>query len=35
VADDFERLIGHKPITFDQFTLDYAFAFRNEAKVAS
>ena len=28
-------LAGHKPITFDQFALDYAFAFREEAKVAS
>jgi uncharacterized protein YbjT (DUF2867 family) len=35
VTDDIERLTGHKPITFDQFALDYAFAFRDEAKVAS
>jgi uncharacterized protein YbjT (DUF2867 family) len=35
VGDDVERLTGHKPITFDQFALDYAFAFRDEAKVAS
>ena len=35
VTDDFERLTGHKPITFDQFALDYAFAFRDGAKVAS
>jgi len=32
VADDFERLTGRKPITFDQFALDYAFAFRDEAR---
>jgi uncharacterized protein YbjT (DUF2867 family) len=35
VTDDFERLTGHKPITFDQFALDYAFAFRDGAKVAT
>ena len=35
VTDDVERLTGRKPITFDQFARDYAFAFRNEAKVAS
>ena len=35
VEGDVERLTGHKPITFDQFALDYAFAFRDEAKVAS
>ena len=35
VEHDVERLTGHKPITFDQFALDYAFAFRDEAKVAS
>ena len=35
VTDDVERLIGHRPITFDQFARDYAFAFRDEAKVAS
>jgi uncharacterized protein YbjT (DUF2867 family) len=35
VADDFERLTGRKPIIFDQFALDYAFAFRDEARLAS
>ncbi len=35
VTDDVERLTGHRPITFDQFARDYAFAFRGEAKVAS
>jgi uncharacterized protein YbjT (DUF2867 family) len=35
VTDDIERLTRHKPITFDQFAHDYAFAFRDEAKVAS
>jgi len=35
VTDDVERLVGRKPITFDQFARDYAFAFRNEEKVAS
>jgi uncharacterized protein YbjT (DUF2867 family) len=35
VEHDIEQLTGHKPITFDQFALDYAFAFRDEAKVAS
>ncbi|MGA7927057.1 MAG: hypothetical protein WCA20_13830 [Candidatus Sulfotelmatobacter sp.] len=35
VTDDIERLTGHKPITVDQFAHDYAFAFRDEAKVAS
>jgi hypothetical protein len=35
VTDDIGRLTGHKAITFDQFALDYAFAFRDEAKVAS
>lgn len=35
VTDDIERLTGHKPITFDQFARDYAFAFQGEAKVAS
>ncbi len=34
-TDDIERLTGHKPITFDQFAHDYAFAFRDAAKVAS
>lgn len=35
VTDDFERLTGRKPITFDRFARDYAFAFQSEAKVAS
>jgi uncharacterized protein YbjT (DUF2867 family) len=35
VTDDVERLTGHKPITFDQFARDYAFAFQDEGKVAS
>jgi uncharacterized protein YbjT (DUF2867 family) len=35
VTGDVERLTGRKPITFDQFARDYAFAFRDEAKVAS
>ena len=35
VTDDVERLTGHKPISFDQFARDYAFAFQDEAKVAS
>ena len=35
VTDDIERLTGHRPITLDQFARDYAFAFRDEAKVAS
>jgi uncharacterized protein YbjT (DUF2867 family) len=35
VTDDVERLTGHKPISFDQFALDYAFAFRSEAEAAS
>ena len=35
VTDDVERLTGRKPVTFDQFARDYAFAFQNEAKVAS
>ncbi len=35
VTDDIERLTGRKPITFDQFAHDYAFAFRDDAKVAS
>lgn len=35
VTDDIEQLTGHKPITFDQFALDYAFAFRDPAKIAS
>ena len=32
---DVERLTRRKPITFDQFARDYAFAFHDEAKVAS
>ena len=35
VTDDIERLTRRKPITFDQFARDYAFAFQDEAKVAS
>lgn len=35
VTDDVERLTGHRPITVDRFANDYAFAFRDEAKVAS
>ena len=35
VTDDVERLTRHKPIAFDQFAHDYAFAFQDEAKVAS
>jgi uncharacterized protein YbjT (DUF2867 family) len=35
VTDNVERLTGRKPITFDQFARDYAFAFQDEAKVAS
>jgi uncharacterized protein YbjT (DUF2867 family) len=35
VTDDVERLTRRKPITFDRFAQDYAFAFRDEAKVAS
>jgi len=35
VTDNVERLTGHKPITFDQFARDYAFAFQDVAKVAS
>jgi len=34
-TDDVERLLGRKPITFDQFVRDYVFAFREEGKVAS
>jgi hypothetical protein len=34
-TDDVERLLGRKPITFGQFARDYAFAFREEEKVAS
>ena len=35
VTDDIERLTGHKPISFDQFALDYAFAFRDAAKAVA
>ena len=35
VTNDIERLTGRKPITFDQFARDYAFAFQAEAKAAS
>jgi len=35
VTNDVERLTGRKPITFDQFARDYAFAFQAEAKAAS
>ncbi|MGA2335945.1 MAG: hypothetical protein WA383_04095 [Terriglobales bacterium] len=35
MTDTVERLTGHRPITFDQFVRDYAFAFRDEAQVAS
>jgi uncharacterized protein YbjT (DUF2867 family) len=35
VSGDVERLTRRKPITFDQFARDYAFAFRDSAKVAS
>ena len=35
LTDDVERLTGRKPKTFDQFARDYAFAFKDEAKVAS
>jgi uncharacterized protein YbjT (DUF2867 family) len=35
LTDDVERLTRHKPITFDQFVRDYAFAFRDEGRVAS
>jgi uncharacterized protein YbjT (DUF2867 family) len=35
MTDDVERLTGRKPIMFDQFAHDYAFAFREEAKVVS
>ena len=35
LSDDVERLTGRKPITFDQFARDYAFAFQTEAKAAS
>ncbi len=35
VTDDVEWLTGRKPITFDQFARDYAFAFRDEEEAAS
>src|SRR5260370_23133779 len=35
VTDDVERLTAHKPITFDHLARDYAFAFQDEAKVAT
>ena len=35
VTKDIERLTGRKPIAFDQFAQDYAFAFQAEAKAAS
>jgi uncharacterized protein YbjT (DUF2867 family) len=35
VSGDVERLTRRKPITFDQFARDYAFAFLDNAKVAS
>jgi len=35
LTDDVERLTGRKPITFDQFARDYAFAFQTELKAAS
>ncbi len=35
VTDDVEWLTGRKPITFDQFARDYAFAFREEEEAAS
>jgi uncharacterized protein YbjT (DUF2867 family) len=35
LTDDIEQLTGRKPVTFDQFAHDYAFAFQDEAKVAS
>ncbi len=35
LTDDVERLTGRKPKSFDQFARDYAFAFQDEAKVAS
>lgn len=35
VTNDIERLTGRKPISFDQFVRDYAFAFQKEAKAAS
>jgi len=35
VTDDVERLTKRKPVTFDQFASDYAFAFRTEVQAAS
>ena len=35
VTNEVERLTRRKPITFDQFARDYAFAFQVEAKAAS
>jgi uncharacterized protein YbjT (DUF2867 family) len=35
VTNDVDRLTGRKPIPFDQFARDYAFAFRAEAQAAS
>ena len=35
LTNDVEQLTGRKPVTFDQFARDYAFAFQDEAKVAS
>lgn len=35
VTNDIERLTRRKPISFDQFVRDYAFAFQDEAKAAS
>jgi uncharacterized protein YbjT (DUF2867 family) len=35
VTNEVERLTGRKPIIFDQFVRDYAFAFQDEEKVAS
>ena len=35
VTNDVERLTRRKPISFDQFARDYAFAFQVEAKAAS
>jgi uncharacterized protein YbjT (DUF2867 family) len=35
VTDDVEHLLGRSAITFEQFARDYAFAFRDEERVAS
>jgi uncharacterized protein YbjT (DUF2867 family) len=35
LTGDIEQLTGRKPVTFDQFARDYAFAFQNAAKIAS